>query len=174
MCCPLTIRERVERPDQRTSIGTQRDDAKRGRAGIHDAVDDDGRRLDLGVVTSVASMIRPGNLQPRNVGAVYLVEIGVASSSWIAASGSPISVCVRNGPRSRRCAGEGGNEENSGARLLPPGQTLVAVIERRRPHCAMVTTTESISVARKPAIELVDERPYERNLEQPGDQAALG
>ena len=42
----------------------------------------------------------------------------------------------------------------------------IPVIEIRITHCAVLTTTHSISIAREPAIKPISERPRERNLEQ--------
>ncbi|HJQ12076.1 MAG TPA: hypothetical protein VJ840_13685 [Gemmatimonadaceae bacterium] len=44
------------------------------------------------MVTRIAGVIRPRNPKLRDVGAVYLVEIRVASITGIAAGGFPVSI----------------------------------------------------------------------------------
>ena len=52
--------------------------------------------------------------------------------------------------------------------------SLVSIIEIRLANLAVLATTKTVSVPRKPSVEEIHERSYQRNLEQPREQPPLG
>ena len=84
--------ERIESPEQRAALGTQRDDGERRCGRVENPVDDNRRRLDLGMDSGrdVAGVVRPRDTQPADVAAVDLIEQRVARVSRLASRDAPV------------------------------------------------------------------------------------
>jgi hypothetical protein len=87
------VREGIEAPDEPAAVGPERQDGERGSCRVEDAIDDDGRRLDLGTsaLRSVAGVIRPREPELRDVTAVDLVERGVSCVAGLSTRNTPIA-----------------------------------------------------------------------------------
>ena len=68
---------RIEAPQQLSSGGIEGDGFMPGREAVEDAVNDDG--LGLRRVCAVGGVVGPGDLQTRDIGAVNLLEVRIAS-----------------------------------------------------------------------------------------------
>ena len=80
----------VESPEKFSGGAVERDRFVAGREAVEDAVDENG--LGLRIARAVGGVVGPGDCELFHVGAVDLLEVGVADTGGSAAIGGPIAV----------------------------------------------------------------------------------
>ncbi|MFL5487545.1 MAG: hypothetical protein ACJ8AJ_03580, partial [Gemmatimonadaceae bacterium] len=87
-----SIGEWIETPHQDATLGAQRNDGKRWRGGVENAVYYRRCCLNLGVCVgwSIASVINPSDTELRNIAAVDLIERGIVGISRFAFDGAQL------------------------------------------------------------------------------------
>src|SRR5438105_126404 len=117
--------ERIESPQQRAAVGTERDDGERRGSRVENPVDDDRGRLDLGMASGrdVAGVVRPRDTQPADVAAVDLIEQRVARVSGLASRDAPV-VRWSVVPSAPRRGEYKGGERLEAQRLTPPRDSV--------------------------------------------------